>query len=146
MRAKAGVPGQEAPVKDVLDSLKNAIEEGLAKDAAQFAQAALDAGAEPGTILRDVMVPAMDEVGRRYECGDYFLPEMLISARAMKEALAVLRPRLVATDVRPVATVVAGTVKGDLHDIGKNLVCMMLEGAGFEVRDLGADVAPEKFV
>jgi 5-methyltetrahydrofolate--homocysteine methyltransferase len=133
-------------VEGVLDSLKKAIEEGLAKDAARLAKEALEAGAEPGAILRDVMVPAMDEVGRRYECGDYFLPEMLISARAMKEALAVLRPRLVATDVKPVATVVAGTVKGDLHDIGKNLVCMMLEGAGFEVRDLGADVAPERFV
>jgi 5-methyltetrahydrofolate--homocysteine methyltransferase len=93
-----------------------------------------------------VMIPAMDEVGRRYECGDYFLPEMLVSARAMKEVLAILRPRLVATDVKPAGTVVAGTVKGDLHDIGKNLVCMMLEGAGFEVRDLGVDVAPEKFV
>ena len=133
-------------MKDVLDTLKKAIEEGQAKDAAKAVQAALDAGAEPGAILRDVMVPAMDEVGRRYECGDYFLPEMLISARAMKEALALLRPRLVATDVKPAGTVAAGTVKGDLHDIGKNLVCMMLEGAGFEVRDLGVDVAPEKFV
>ena len=133
-------------MKDVLDTLKKAIEDGQAKDAAKAVQAALDAGAEPGAILRDVMVPAMDEVGRRYECGDYFLPEMLISARAMKEALALLRPRLVATDVKPAGTVVAGTVKGDLHDIGKNLVCMMLEGAGFEVRDLGVDVAPEKFV
>ncbi len=133
-------------MKGVLDSLKRAIEEGQAKDAATLVRAALDAGAEPGAILRDVMVPAMDEVGRRYECGDYFLPEMLISARAMKGALAVLRPRLVATDVKPAGTVVAGTVKGDLHDIGKNLVCMMLEGAGFEVRDLGADVAPEAFV
>ncbi len=133
-------------MQDVLDSLKKAIEEGQAKDAAKAVQAALDRGAEPGAILRDVMVPAMDEVGRRYECGDDFLPEMLISARAMKEALAILRPRLVATDVKPAATVVAGTVKGDLHDIGKNLVCMMLEGAGFEVRDLGCDVSPEKFV
>ena len=133
-------------MQDVLDTLKKAIEEGQAKDAAKAVQAALDAGAEPGAILRDVMIPAMDEVGRRYECGDYFLPEMLISARAMKEALALLRPRLVATDVKPAGTVVAGTVKGDLHDIGKNLVCMMLEGAGFEVRDLGADVAPERFV
>jgi 5-methyltetrahydrofolate--homocysteine methyltransferase len=133
-------------MKDVLDSLKRAIEEGQAKDAAKAVQAALDAGAEPGAVLRDVMVPAIDELGRRYECGDYFLPEMLISARAMKGALALLRPRLVATDVKPSGTVVAGTVKGDLHDIGKNLVCMMLEGAGFEVRDLGVDVAPERFV
>jgi 5-methyltetrahydrofolate--homocysteine methyltransferase len=133
-------------MQDVLDSLKKAIEDGQAKDAAKAVQAALAGGGEPGAILRDVMIPAMDEVGRRYECGDYFLPEMLISARAMKEALAVLRPRLVATDVKPAGTVVAGTVKGDLHDIGKNLVCMMLEGAGFEVRDLGVDVAPEKFL
>jgi 5-methyltetrahydrofolate--homocysteine methyltransferase len=126
-------------------ALKKAIEDGTAKEAAKAIQQALDAGDEPGAILREVMVPAMDEVGRRYECGDYFLPEMLISARAMKEALAILRPRLVAGDVKPAGRVVAGTVKGDLHDIGKNLVCMMLEGAGFEVTDLGVDVAPEKF-
>ena len=131
---------------DVRAALKKAIEEGIAKEAAKAVQQALDAGADPGSILRDVMVPAMDEVGRRYECGDYFLPEMLISARAMKEALAILRPKLIATDVKPAGRVVAGTVKGDLHDIGKNLVCMMLEGAGFEVTDLGVDVAPEKFV
>ena len=131
---------------EVRAALKKAIEEGVAKEAAKAVQQALDGGADPGAILRDVMVPAMDEVGRRYECGDYFLPEMLISARAMKEALAILRPRLIATDVKPAGRVVAGTVKGDLHDIGKNLVCMMLEGAGFEVTDLGVDVAPEKFV
>jgi 5-methyltetrahydrofolate--homocysteine methyltransferase len=131
---------------EVRAALKKAIEDGVAKEAAKAVRQALDAGADPGAILRDVMVPAMDEVGRRYECGDYFLPEMLISARAMKEALAILRPMLIATDVRPAGRVVAGTVKGDLHDIGKNLVCMMLEGAGFEVTDLGVDVAPEKFV
>ena len=133
-------------MKDVLDALKKAIEEGQAKDAAKAVREALDGGAEPGTILRDVMVPAMDEVGRRYECGDYFLPEMLISARAMKEALALLRPRLVATDVKPAGTVVAGTVKGDLHDIGKNLVTMMLEGAGFKVVDLGVDLDAQKLI
>jgi len=131
---------------EVRAALKKAIEEGVAKEAAKAVQQALDDGADPGSILRDVMVPAMDEVGRRYECGDYFLPEMLISARAMKEALAILRPKLIAGDVKPAGKVVAGTVKGDLHDIGKNLVCMMLEGAGFEVTDLGVDVAPEKFV
>jgi 5-methyltetrahydrofolate--homocysteine methyltransferase len=131
---------------EVRAALKKAIEEGVEKEAAKAVQQAIDAGADPGSILRDVMVPAMDEVGRRYECGDYFLPEMLISARAMKEALAILRPKLIATDVKPAGKVVAGTVKGDLHDIGKNLVCMMLEGAGFEVVDLGVDVTPEKFV
>jgi 5-methyltetrahydrofolate--homocysteine methyltransferase len=88
----------------------------------------------------------MDEVGELYECGEYFVPEMLISVRAMKEALSLLKPRLQAAEVKPAGRVVAGTVKGDLHDIGKNLVCMMLEGAGFEIRDLGVDVAPERFV
>jgi 5-methyltetrahydrofolate--homocysteine methyltransferase len=136
----------EDAMDEVRAALKKAIEEGIAKEAAKAVRQALDAGADPGVILREVMIPAMDEVGRRYECGDYFLPEMLISARAMKEALAILRPMLVATDVRPAGKVVAGTVKGDLHDIGKNLVCMMLEGAGFEVVDLGVDVTPEKFV
>jgi 5-methyltetrahydrofolate--homocysteine methyltransferase len=131
---------------DVRAALRKAIEDGNAKEAVRAIQDVLGTGAEPGAVLRDVMVPAMDEVGRRYECGDYFLPEMLISARAMKEALAILRPRLVAGDVKPAGRVVAGTVKGDLHDIGKNLVCMMLEGAGFEVKDLGVDVTPEKFV
>jgi 5-methyltetrahydrofolate--homocysteine methyltransferase len=131
---------------DVRAALRKAIEDGNAKEAVRAIQDVLGTGAEPGAVLRDVMVPAMDEVGRRYECGDYFLPEMLISARAMKEALAILRPRLVAGDVKPAGRVVAGTVKGDLHDIGQNLVCMMLEGAGFEVKDLGVDVTPEKFV
>jgi 5-methyltetrahydrofolate--homocysteine methyltransferase len=97
-------------------------------------------------ILNEALISAMDEVGRLYECGEYFVPEMLISVRAMKEALSLLKPRLQAADVKPAGRVVAGTVKGDLHDIGKNLVCMMLEGAGFEIRDLGVDVSPERFV
>ena len=129
-----------------LKELYEAVVSGNAKATQAITQQALADGVDPLKLVNEYMVPAMDEVGRRYECGDYFLPEMLISARAMKEALALLRPRLVATDVKPAGTVVAGTVKGDLHDIGKNLVCMMLEGAGFEVRDLGVDVAPETFV
>jgi len=88
----------------------------------------------------------MDEVGRRFECSDYFVPELLLSARAMKSALELLRPLLVASGAQPVGRVVIGTVKGDLHDIGKNLVSSMLEGSGFEVHDLGTDVAPEKFI
>ena len=88
----------------------------------------------------------MDEVGRRFECEDYFVPELLLSARAMKGALALLRPLLAARGTQPTGRVVIGTVKGDLHDIGKNLVASLLEGGGFEVIDLGADVAPEKFV
>jgi 5-methyltetrahydrofolate--homocysteine methyltransferase len=92
------------------------------------------------------MIPAMDEVGRRFECQDYFVPELLLSGRAMKGALELLRPLLAASGVQPAGRVVIGTVKGDLHDIGKNLVASMLEGGGFEVVDLGADVSPEKFI
>jgi 5-methyltetrahydrofolate--homocysteine methyltransferase len=107
---------------------------------------ALASGIEPGVILNQGMVNAMAEVGRLFEIGEYYVPEMLISARAMQTALSVLKPKLVDSDVRPVAKVAIGTVKGDLHDIGKNLVAMMLEGAAFEIVDLGVDVAPEKFV
>jgi len=92
------------------------------------------------------MIDAMAEVGRLFEEGEYFVPEMLIAARAMKTGMDVLKPKLVDSDIQPLGLVAAGTVKGDLHDIGKNLVCMMLEGAGFQVIDLGTDVAPETFV
>jgi len=92
------------------------------------------------------MVSAMGEVGRLFEEGEYFVPEMLIAARAMKTGMEILKPELVDADIKPAGTVIAGTVKGDLHDIGKNLVCMMLEGAGFQVIDLGSDVSPEAFV
>jgi methylmalonyl-CoA mutase cobalamin-binding domain/chain len=92
------------------------------------------------------MIPAMDEVGSRFEAEDYFVPELLLSGRAMKSALEIIRPLLAASGAQPVGRVVIGTVKGDLHDIGKNLVASMLEGGGFEVHDLGADVPPEKFI
>jgi len=92
------------------------------------------------------MIPAMDEVGRRFECQEYFVPELLLSARAMKGALELIRPLLVEQGVASAGRVIIGTVKGDLHDIGKNLVASMLEGAGFEVIDLGTDVAPGKIV
>jgi 5-methyltetrahydrofolate--homocysteine methyltransferase len=92
------------------------------------------------------MIPAMAEVGRRFECGDYFVPEMLIAARAMKAGSEVLKPHLQNAPIKAAGKVAIGTVKGDLHDIGKNLVGMMLEGAGFEIVDLGTDVPPEKFV
>jgi 5-methyltetrahydrofolate--homocysteine methyltransferase len=107
---------------------------------------ALAEGIVAERLLNGALVPAMAEVGRRFEKGDYFMPEMLVSARAMQRALDVLRPQLVSAGVRATGRVVIGTVKGDLHDIGKNLVSMMLEGAGFEVVDLGVDVAPERFV
>jgi len=109
-------------------------------------QAALDEGTTAGSLLNDGLVQAMAEVGRLFEEGEYFVPEMLIAARAMKAGLAILKPKLVAEDIEPIGKVAAGTVKGDLHDIGKNLVCMMMEGAGFEILDLGTDVTPEQFV
>jgi len=133
-------------MSETLARLKEAVIEGHAKPARKACEAAIAERVPPGRILQDALIPAMDEVGRRYECGDYFVPEMLISVRAMKEAMALLRPLLVAADVKPAGKVVAGTVKGDLHDIGKNLVCTMLEGAGFEIVDLGCDVPVERFV
>jgi 5-methyltetrahydrofolate--homocysteine methyltransferase len=108
--------------------------------------AGLQAGVPARTILEDGMLAAMAEVGRLFEEGECYVPEMLISARAMKAGLTRLQPSLVETDVQAAGTVAIGTVKGDLHDMGKNLVGMMLEGAGFKVKDLGVDVAPETFV
>lgn len=133
-------------MEPVIQKLYDLILEGDARGAAQAVQAALDGGFEPGVILNTGMVAAMDEVGRLFEEGEYFVPEMLISARSMQAGLAVLKPHLIQAEIKAAGRVVAGTVKGDLHDIGKNLVCMMLEGAGFEVIDLGTDVSPEKFV
>jgi 5-methyltetrahydrofolate--homocysteine methyltransferase len=128
------------------EALQNAIMEGDVDATKEAVQAALDAGTAPGSILTDGMIPAMGEVGRLFEEGEYFVPEMLIAARAMQAGLGLLKPHLASSDVKATGTVVIGTVKGDLHDIGKNLVALMLEGAGFEVKDLGVDVAPEKFV
>ena len=98
------------------------------------------------SMLYDALIPSLEEVGARFERGDYFVPEMLIAARAMQGALDILRPLLAETGAKPIGTYVMGTVKGDVHDIGKNLVNIMLEGAGFTVYDLGVNVAPEKFV
>ena len=109
-------------------------------------QTALDAGVDAGTILQEALIPAMSEVGRLFEEGENFVPEMLIAARAMQAGLKLLKPLLVEADVKPSGQIAIGTVKGDLHDIGKNLVAMMMEGAGFEINDLGTDVPPEKFV
>ncbi len=131
--------------EDIL-ALYNAILDGNVTDAKNGVQTALDAGLEPGQILADGMIAAMKEVGKRFEEGDYYVPEMLIAARAMQAGMFLLKPYLVKGDIKSAGKVVIGTVKGDLHDIGKNLVALMLEGAGFEVKDLGVDVEPEKFV
>ncbi|RPH57132.1 MAG: cobalamin-binding protein [Chloroflexi bacterium] len=133
-------------MKEKLSALYNAILEGDVAGAKDEVQAALDAGLEPGTILAEGMIAAMKEVGRLFEEGDYFVPEMLIAARAMQAGLSLLKPHLLSGDVKSAGKVAIGTVKGDLHDIGKNLVALMLEGAGFEIQDLGVDVSPEEFV
>jgi 5-methyltetrahydrofolate--homocysteine methyltransferase len=107
---------------------------------------ALDAKLEPTVILNEGMIAAMREVGQRFEAGDYFVPEMLISARAMQGGMSLLKPYLLQSNIQSSGKVIIGTVKGDLHDIGKNLVALMLEGAGFEIKDLGIDVPAEDFV
>ncbi len=128
------------------DTIYNSILEGDRDGATAGVEQALEAGLNPDVILQEGMIAAMKEVGRLFEEGDYFVPEMLIAARAMQSGLALLKPYLVDSDIKPAGTVAVGTVKGDLHDIGKNLVAMMLEGAGFVIYDLGTDVAPESFV
>ena len=130
----------------MLEELKRAVLSGDDERAAELTKKALEEGIEPGKVLNEALIPAMEIVGREYEEGERYVPEMLISAEAMKAAMEVLRPRLVETGVRLKGKVVIGTVEGDLHDIGKNLVAMMLEGAGFEVIDLGVEVTAERFV
>lgn len=100
----------------------------------------------PEEVLTNGLISAMDEVGRRFELGDFFVPEMLVSARAMKQGLETLKPRLIDADIKPAGRIAIGTVKDDIHDIGKNLVGIMMEGAGFEIKDLGVDVSREKFI
>jgi Predicted cobalamin binding protein len=129
-----------------ISEIYNNILDGQRTKIADNVRAALAAGVNPETILNEGMVAAMSEVGKLFEEGEYFVPEMLVSARAMQEGLSVLKPVLVQQDVKAAGKIVIGTVQGDLHDIGKNLVAMMLEGAAFEVVDLGTDVAPDKFV
>ncbi len=133
-------------MQPVLQAIFDSILNGQQKVTVEKVTQALAEGLEPVEILNKGMVDAMAEVGRLFEEGEYFVPEMLIAARAMQSGLGVLKPRLVQANFKPIAKVAAGTVKGDLHDIGKNLVCMMLEGASFEILDLGSDVPAEKFV
>jgi 5-methyltetrahydrofolate--homocysteine methyltransferase len=129
-----------------LTPIKQAVIEGDDKQVADLTRRALDEGHSAESLLNDALIVGMGEVGELFEQGEYFVPELLLSARAMQAAMEVLRPLLSASSYEPLGKVVMGTVQGDLHDIGKKLVAMMLEGSGFEVIDLGTDVAPDRFV
>ena len=118
----------------------------LVPDADENYRRALAAGVDPALIMKDGLIAAMSEVGRRYSSGEFFLPQMMIAARAMTEVVPVLKPHLVGEAAQKRGKAVIGTVAGDFHDIGKNIVKMMLEGAGYDVVDLGVDVGPDKFV
>ena len=138
----------EKDTRSMTDILKQMMEKLYAGEddaVAELTQKALDEGLPPGEVLKGGLIAGMDEVGVDFRAGDLFVPEVLIAARAMHAGMDVLRPLLVESDVPSSGKVVLGTVKGDLHDIGKNLVGMMLEGGGFEIIDLGTDVPPEKF-
>jgi 5-methyltetrahydrofolate--homocysteine methyltransferase len=129
-----------------LKPIFQSVVDGQADAVASGVKAALAAGVEANVILNEALIAAMDDVGCQFEEGELFVPEMLVSARAMQAGLSLLKPHLAVTDTKSSGKVAIGTVKGDLHDIGKNLVAMMLEGAGFEIVDLGVDAAPEAFV
>ena len=133
-------------MKEKIQAVFEAVLNGAMADTSGLVQEAIDAGLEADVILKEGLIAAMSEIGQQFEIGEAYVPEMLISAKSMKYGLELLRPHLVAADVQPVGKVIIGTVQGDLHDIGKNLVAMMMEGAGFEVIDLGADVKPEKII
>ena len=130
----------------VLETIYQSVVEGDMKATTAGVNTALAEGIGAAEILNKGLIEAMTEVGRLFEAGEYFVPEMLIAARAMKAGTELLKPKLKEAGVKPLGKVAIGTVKGDLHDIGKNLVAMMMEGAGFEILDLGTDVTPEKFV
>jgi 5-methyltetrahydrofolate--homocysteine methyltransferase len=129
-----------------IEKIFAAILQGDAETAKEQVKVALAGKLDPTVILNEGMIAAMSEVGRQFEAGEFFVPEMLISARAMQGCMAILKPALQQGDVKPAGKVVIGTVRGDLHDIGKNLVALMLEGAGYEIVDLGTDVPAEDFV
>lgn len=133
-------------MNEIVQQIFEGIVEGKQELVAEAVEAALRAGVPARTILEEGMLAAMAEIGRQFEEGECYVPEMLISARAMKAGLAKLQPSLKQTNVQAAGQVAIGTVKGDLHDMGKNLVGIMLEGAGFTVKDLGVDVSPEAFV
>jgi methylmalonyl-CoA mutase cobalamin-binding domain/chain len=126
--------------------LRQAVIDGQAAAAAAATERALAAGLPPRTLVDEALIPAMDEAGRLFECGEFFVPELLVAARALKASQALISPLLAGSPAATAGRIAIGTVKGDMHDIGKNLVVALLQGGGFEVIDLGADVAPERFV
>jgi len=132
--------------EEILQGLYDETLVGNAPKVLELTKTGLADGMTPESMLFDALIPSLEEVGARFERGDFFVPEMLIAGRAMSGALEVLRPLLAQTGAETVGTFLMGTVKGDVHDIGKNLVNIMLEGAGFHVIDLGVQVAPEKFI
>ena len=129
-----------------MEQLREMVKTGKVDATAERVQALLDQGTSPEALLRQAMIPAMEEVGDLFQQGEYFLPEMLVAAKAMQNGLVVLRPALAKSGVKSSGTVVVGTVKGDLHDIGKKVLLISLEGAGFDVVDVGTDVSPESFI
>lgn len=133
-------------MSEILEQMSENLMKGKAKDVAELVEKALAEGLEPSKILNEGLLSGMSIIGARFKKNEVYVPEVLIAARAMKSGMTILQPQLVASGVEPKGVAVVGTVKGDLHDIGKNLVCMMLEGAGFRVVDAGIDVEPEKFV
>jgi methylmalonyl-CoA mutase cobalamin-binding domain/chain len=126
--------------------LRQAVIDGQAGAAAAATRQAIAAGLPPRRLVDEALIPAMDEAGRLFECGEFFVPELLVAARALKASQALLTPLLAGSETASAGRVAIGTVKGDMHDIGKNLVVALLQGGGFEVIDLGADVPPERFV
>ncbi|MBT9146794.1 MAG: Methionine synthase [Syntrophomonadaceae bacterium] len=129
-----------------MEKLKELVMKGAATEAAEQVKELLDQGANPEVIMKEALISAMDEVGDLFQKGDYYIPEMLVAARAMQHCLEILKPFLAQGNIKSLGKVVIGTVSGDFHDIGKNIVIMIIEGVGFEVIDLGMDVSPQTFV
>jgi len=129
-----------------IQEIKAAVENGKVKIIEELVQEALDAGVDPNDILENGMIAAMAIIGEKFQVNEVFVPEMLVSAKTMKKGVEILRPNLKSGSLGKMGKIIIGTVAGDLHDIGKNLVALMIESAGFEVIDLGVDVPPEKFV
>jgi 5-methyltetrahydrofolate--homocysteine methyltransferase len=131
---------------NIIETIYQKVIDGDTKGVEDDVNQAIREGLSPETILKQGLISAMGQVGKLFEAGEFYVPEMLVAARAMQAGLKILKPSLAKGDVKAAGKIAIGTVKGDLHDIGKNLVAMMLEGSGFEIMDLGVDVAPEAFV